>query len=131
MFTVGVSDHVMVAHSLPHPGFGPAQRLHGSTFVVQVELLAPELDDMATVTDIGRLRGELRAVLAPMDYRNLDELPEWHGRLSTTEALCRHIHRELAARLADQARGQLLRVRLHENPTAWAAYEAPLEPGAG
>jgi 6-pyruvoyltetrahydropterin/6-carboxytetrahydropterin synthase len=126
MFTVGISDHVMVAHSLAHPGFGPAQRVHGATFVVEVELLSPELDDMACVADISRMRRELRAVLDPMDYRNLDELPEWQGKLSTTEALCRHIHRAMSARLADVAHGHLLKVRLHENPSAWAAYEAPL-----
>jgi 6-pyruvoyl-tetrahydropterin synthase len=126
MYTVGVNDHVMIARSLAHPGFGPAARLHGATLEVEVELLAHELDEMAVVVDIDRLRRDLRAVLEPLDYQNLGELPEWQAKIASTEALARHIHRALAARLRGHTGAELLRVRLRESPRAWAGYEGPL-----
>ena len=91
MFVVGVSDHIMVAHSLRGETFGPAQRLHGATYEVRVEVLAPELDADGIVVDIGLLRTVLRETLAPLDYRNLDEIPELAGENTTTEFLCRWI----------------------------------------
>jgi 6-pyruvoyl-tetrahydropterin synthase len=126
MYTVGVSDFVMVAHSLNDPGFGPAARLHGATYAVEVEVRARELDRLSVVLDIGLLRSTLRAVLEPLDYRNLDELEDWKGKLSTTEALCQHIHRGLAQKLPRRANVESLRVLLRESPNAWAAYEGPL-----
>lgn len=125
MFSVGVSDHIMIAHSLRGAVFGPAQRLHGATYEVRIELRAPELDPDGVVVDIGMLRGALREVLQPLDLRNLDELPEFGGRNSTTEVLCRHIHARLAERLKLGPSVELA-VTLVESPNAWASYTAPL-----
>src|ERR671915_11636 len=99
MFSVGVSDHMMIAHSLRGATFGPAQRLHGATYEVRVEVRAAELDKDGIVVDIGALRTALREALEPLEYRNLDELPEFSRRNSTTEVLCQHIHESLARRL--------------------------------
>ena len=125
MYSVGVSDHVMVAHSLRGQTFGPAQRLHGATYVVRAVVSAPDVDADGIVVDIGRLKAELRAVLAPLDYRNLDELPELAGRNTTTEFLCRWLHGALALRLGPTlGPGARLRITLVESPNAWASYEA-------
>ena len=125
MYTVGVRDHILVAHSLPHEAFGPAQRLHGATYTVSVEVEREELSDIGIVVDIGLLRVELRAVLADLDYSNLDDHPVFAGRLSTTEMLARHIHRELGKRLGATS-GAMLTVTLDESPVAWARYRAPM-----
>ena len=125
MYMVGVSDHVMVAHSLRGAVFGPAQRLHGATYEVRVEVQAPELDADGIVVDIGRLRGALAAVLAPLAYQNLDELPEFEGRNTTTEVLCQHVHAGLRAQLGPRP-GAELSVTLVESPVAWARYRATL-----
>jgi 6-pyruvoyltetrahydropterin/6-carboxytetrahydropterin synthase len=128
VYVVGVSDHVMIAHSLRGAVFGPAQRLHGATYEVRAEVLAQEVDADGIVVDIGLLRGALRETLAPLEYRNLDEVPELAGRNTTTEFLCRWVHDHLAERLADAAAlasrpGARLRVTLVESPNAWATYE--------
>src|SRR5689334_395366 len=99
MFSVGVSDHIMVAHSLRGEVFGPAQRLHGATFEVRIELRSPKLDGNGIVADIGLLTVALREVLQPLNLRNLDDLPDFAAQNSTTEVLCRHIHTRLAERL--------------------------------
>ena len=125
MFSVGVSDHVMVAHSLRGAVFGPAQRLHGATYEVRVEVLAAELDADGIVMDIGRLREALARTLAPLAYRNLDEVPELRGRNTTTEVLCQHVHAQLSAELGSRP-GAELSVTLVESPVAWARYRAPL-----
>ena len=125
MFSVGVSDHIMIAHSLRGATFGPAQRLHGATYEVRIELRARELDADGIVADIGLLRAALREVLEPLEYRNLDELPEFADRNSTTEVLCQHIHGRLAERLGP-GRYVELQVTLIESPNAWASYTAPL-----
>ena len=122
MFSVGVSDHVMVAHSLRGETFGPAQRLHGATYEVRAEVLAEELDGDGIVVDIGLLRGALHEALAPLEYRNLDELPQFAGENTTTEFLARWLHGELGGRLGSRP-GARLRVTLVESPTAWAGYE--------
>src|SRR3712207_1241050 len=96
MYAVGVSDHIMIAHSLRGDVFGPAQRLHGATYEVRVEVRAPDLDADGIVVDIGRLRDALAQALGPLAYRNLDDLPDFARRNSTTEILCAHIHRTLA-----------------------------------
>ena len=127
MFSVGVSDHMLIAHSLRGETFGPAQRLHGATYEVRIELRAPELDADGIVADIGALRDALRATLAPLEYRNLDELPEFAERNSTTEVLCRHIHAGLSRRLG-HTRGAELQVTLVESPVAWASYSSALQP---
>src|SRR5436190_15706975 len=96
MYVVGVSDHIMVAHSLRGETFGPAQRLHGATYEVRVEILAPQLDADGIVFDIGLLRTVLRDTLAPLNLQNLDDLPAFAGQNTTTEFLCHWIHGMLA-----------------------------------
>jgi 6-pyruvoyl-tetrahydropterin synthase len=131
MYCITVSHHFMIAHSLVGEVFGPAQRLHGATYVVEAELQRDALDADGIVCDIGRALDLLKAVLAEFDYRNLDDVPEFRGRNTTTEFLAGEIHRRLAQRIGE---GGLetreiagLRIVLRENPVAWAAYEAPLE----
>jgi len=125
MYVVGVSDHIMVAHSLRGETFGPAQRLHGATYEVKVEVMAAELDADGIVVDIGLLRTVLRETLAPLDYQNLDEVPALAGANTTTEFLCRWIHQALSRRLGPR-QGARLRVTLVESPNAWAGYEGDL-----
>src|SRR5262249_1404960 len=133
MHSVTVSHHCMIAHSLVGAVFGPAQRLHGATFVIEVELRREALDADGIVCDIGRALDLLKAVLADLDYRNLDEFTEFRGRNTTTEFLAGEIHRRLARRIrggalvsTDAAAIHSLRVVLRETPVAWAAYDAPL-----
>jgi 6-pyruvoyl-tetrahydropterin synthase len=133
MYSITVSHHFMAAHSLAGAVFGPAQQLHGATFVVEAELRRSALDADGIVCDIGRALDALKSVLAELDYRNLDDLPEFGGRNTTTEFLAGEIHRRLARRIAEGALGLGtagailgLRVVLRENPAAWAAYDAPL-----
>jgi len=125
MYAVGVSDHIMIAHSLQGATFGPAQRLHGATYEVRVEIQAPTLDDDGIVVDIGLLRTALRETLAPLDYHNLDDLPVMAGENTTTEFLCRWIHAALVQRLGARPDTQA-QVTLVESPNAWARYTAPL-----
>jgi 6-pyruvoyltetrahydropterin/6-carboxytetrahydropterin synthase len=130
MFTLGVSDHVMIAHSFKgDPFFGPAQRLHGATYAVDLEVRVPALGPHHVVMDIGALRGLLREVLAELDYRNLDDHPAFAGTMSTTERVAEHVaHRsaERVARLpADAApvAGASVRAVVRESPLAYAAFE--------
>jgi 6-pyruvoyl-tetrahydropterin synthase len=125
MYAVGVSDHIMVAHSLRGDVFGPAQRLHGATYQVRVEVQAPTLDEDGIVLDIGRLLDALAATLAPLAFRNLDDLDEFGGRNSTTEVLCEYVHRRLCGELGPRPGAELI-VTLVETPNAWARYQAPL-----
>ena len=131
MFAVEVRDHIMIAHSLPAEVFGPAQGLHGATFVVDAAFFTEDLDAQGLVVDIGRATEALAATLAPLRYRNLDEVPELAGAFTTTEFLCRHIYEALAAaarggRLGDGGRLRRIRVTLHESHTARGWYEADL-----
>jgi 6-pyruvoyl-tetrahydropterin synthase len=134
MFSLCVRDHMMVAHSFRGEVFGPAQRLHGATYVVDVELRRPDLDQDNLVADIGLVSQALRGVLAELDYRNLDEHPALEGLNTTTEFLARVVWEGMATRigageLGVGARGITeLKVVLHESHVAWAAYEAPLAP---
>jgi 6-pyruvoyltetrahydropterin/6-carboxytetrahydropterin synthase len=133
MFRVSVRDHIMVAHSFKGEVFGPAQRLHGATFVVDLELARRELDADGIVVDIGLLAGLLKDVLAPLNYRNLDELPEFAGRNTTTEVLARAICERVCERIAAGALGQAgaalaaIKVTLGESHVAWASYETTLQ----
>ena len=131
MYSITVSHHFMAAHSLVGEVFGPAQGLHGATYVVEAELRRVALDADGIVCDIGRALDLLRAVLAEFDYRNLDELAEFRGRNTTTEFLAGEIHRRLARQIKEGALGAeriaRLKVVLHENPVACASYDAPLE----
>jgi 6-pyruvoyl-tetrahydropterin synthase len=132
MFSVTVRDHMMVAHSFRGPVFGPAQQLHGATFVVDATFRRRELDDDGIVLDIGRATEELHAVLGELNYRNLDDDPAFAGRNTTTEVLACTVAERLAARLKDGRLGesgrgvQALQVTLHESHVAWASYECEL-----
>ena len=129
MFEVTVSDHMMVAHSLPGEVFGPAQALHGATYVVEAAFTRPDLDVDGIVLDIGRAIEALKSVLADLTYRNLDEVESLAGLTTTTEVLCREIADRLAARVHDGTLGvaatdlDRIRVTLRESPVAWASYE--------
>jgi 6-pyruvoyltetrahydropterin/6-carboxytetrahydropterin synthase len=121
MYTVTVRDHVMIAHSLPRPVFGPAQQLHGATYVVEASFRRRELDDDAIVVDIGLATSALGAVLDRLRYRNLDDHPDFAGQLTTTEALARWIADRLAeSEVMDGLDG--LEIVLRESPDAWVSY---------
>jgi 6-pyruvoyl-tetrahydropterin synthase len=132
MFSVTVRDHVMIAHSLRGEVFGPAQRLHGATYVVDATFRRTALDADNLVVDIGRAAEALHAVLADLTYRNLDEEPAFAGANTTTEALARVVADRLAERVHAGAMGDSAReldgllVTLHESHVAWASYERPL-----
>lgn len=132
MFSVGVSDHVMIAHSFADPTFGPAQRLHGATYEVEVEVSAPSLNEHHVVMDIGAMRTILRTVLADLDYQNLDEHPAFAGNMSTTERVAEHVAVELAKAFAVLPRdarateGATMRVFLRESPVAFASFTRSL-----
>jgi 6-pyruvoyl-tetrahydropterin synthase len=132
MFRLTVRDHMMIAHSFRGDVFGPAQRLHGATYVVDATFSRAELDSDNIVVDIGRAAGELRAVLGELTYRNLDEEPAFAGMNTTTEALARVVADRLAERIHAGALGESARglagiaVTLHESHVAWASYERPL-----
>lgn len=119
MYRLTVRDHVMIAHSLPHPAFGPAQGLHGATYVVEATWVRPDLDQTSCVIDIGLATGLLRRVLAELDYRNLDDLPAFAGRLTTTEVVADHVLDRLCAE-HDTGAYTALEVTLREHPDAWA-----------
>lgn len=135
MYAVEVRDHIMVAHSFRGELFGPAQRLHGATFVVDVAFFRPDLTADGVVVDIGRAHEALKRVLGPLNYVNLDDLPLFAGRNTTTEFLCRHVFDAMAA--AAKA-GELgpggegvgrIRVTLHESHLARAWFEDALQAG--
>lgn len=126
MFTLTVRDHIMIAHSLPDPFFGPAQRLHGATYAVETTWARPELDEHGVVMDIGLASRLLSGVLDGLRYRNLDEHPDFAGRLSTTEVLAQHVAQRLAAGAAEVTGLERLTVVLRENPDAWASYTLEL-----
>lgn len=121
MFRLTVRDHLMVAHSLPDPFFGPAAGLHGATFVVEATFERRELDEHNVVVDIGAASGRLAEILGRLNYRNLDEVDEFAGVLTTTERLAQHIAEGLADD-AELAAATAIEVLLRENPDAWASY---------
>jgi 6-pyruvoyl-tetrahydropterin synthase len=129
MFSVTVRDHVMIAHSFKGEVFGPAQRLHGATYVVDVEFKRKTLDADGIVIDIGRAIDVLRQTLAELNFRNLDEVPEFAGRNTTTEFLAQVIFKRItaAARRGDLGPGggavEQIRVTLHESHVASASFE--------
>jgi 6-pyruvoyl-tetrahydropterin synthase len=132
VFSVTIRDHFMIAHSLPGEVFGPAQRLHGATYVVDAAFRRAALDADGIVVDIGRATEVLREVLGELGYRNLDDEPEFAGMNTTTEALARVIADRLADRARSGALGEGAReldglvVTLHESHVAWASYERDL-----
>jgi 6-pyruvoyltetrahydropterin/6-carboxytetrahydropterin synthase len=132
MFSVSVRDHFMIAHSFKGAVFGPAQRLHGATYVVDVAFFRPELDPDGVVVDIGRATEVLRAVLAEFNFRNLDEEPDLHSKNTTTEFMAKTVFDRMAARVGAGELGRnaqgiaSMRVTLRESHVASASYEARL-----
>ena len=129
MYAVEVRSHIMIAHSFKGDLFGPAQRLHGATFVIDVAFMREELTTDGVVVDIGRAQTALDATLAPLAYRNLDELPQFKGKQTTTEFLSRHIFLQMAEAARSGALGpggegvERIRVTLHESHVARGWYE--------
>ncbi len=133
MFSLAVRDHFMIAHSFRGEVFGPAQRLHGATYAVELEIRVAALDAHGLVADIGLLSKLLRATLDGLNYRNLDDEAAFRGVNTTTEFLAGEIWRRARAAIAAGGLGPspppaVMRVRLDESPSAWAAHEAPLAP---
>jgi 6-pyruvoyltetrahydropterin/6-carboxytetrahydropterin synthase len=133
MYSLAVSDHVMIAHSFVGEIFGPAQQLHGATYAVEMEVRRAQLDGNGLVCDIGLALATLKAVLAEINYRNLDDLPEFRGRNTTTEFVAGEIFRRIKARIAQGALGPgtagalaAMRIVLRESPVACAAFEGAL-----
>ncbi|WP_428528725.1 6-pyruvoyl trahydropterin synthase family protein [Roseibium sp.] len=132
MFAVEVRDHVMIAHSFKGELFGPAQALHGATFVIDAAFLSEELDENGVVIDIGRAHEALKEVLAPLNYKNLDEVPAFAGINTTTEFLTKHIHDHLAEAARQDRLGRKggelasIRVTISESHVARAWYEAKI-----
>ncbi len=132
MFSVEVRDRIMVAHSLPDPFFGPAQNMHGATFVVDVAFFRSQLTDKNVVVDIGAALDVLNKILQPLSYQNLDALVQFNGVLTTTEYLCKYIFDQLAAAAKSGALGndghglEKIRVILSETDLARASYEGAL-----
>jgi len=133
MYAVEVRDHIMIAHSLPGEVFGPAQNLHGATFVVDVAFLRQRLDPNNIVVDIGRAQQVLRELLAPLNYANLDNIPAFAGQKTTTEFLCRYIFEKMAQALREGRLGadtlgiERIRVTLNESHVARGWYEAAID----
>jgi 6-pyruvoyl-tetrahydropterin synthase len=125
MFSVTVRDHMMIAHSFRGAVFGPAQSLHGATYVVDATFRRERLDADGLVIDIGRAADALRVVLGHLNYRNLDDEPDFAGINTTTEALAKVVADRLADALGDSGLDGLV-VTLHESHVAWASYERPL-----
>jgi 6-pyruvoyl-tetrahydropterin synthase len=136
MYSVSVRDHFMIAHSFQGAVFGPAQKLHGATYVVDLEFRRRELDPDGIVVDIGRASETLRAVLGDLNFKNLDEEPAFTGRNTTTEFLARVVFDRVRAAirrgdLGGNAKGiDIVRVTLHESHVAWAAYEGSIGDGS-
>jgi 6-pyruvoyl-tetrahydropterin synthase len=133
MYSVAVSDHIMIAHSFAGEIFGPARQLHGATYAVEVEFRRAELDSSGLVCDIGLALKALREVLGGLNYRNLDEVAELRGRNTTTEFMAGEIFRRMKARVAAGALGPgtaealvSMRVVLRESPVASASFQGPL-----
>lgn len=129
MYKLNVRDHFMIAHSFRGETFGPAQRLHGATYVVDATFKRPELDEDGLVVDIARAGDELKSILDALNYRNLDEVPEFEGQNTTTEFLAREICDRLVSAIHDGRLGPgapgctSVEVKLNESHVAWASYE--------
>ena len=131
MFSLIVTDHIMIAHSIRGAVMGPARKLHGNTLVVEVEFRAAALDNFNFLIDFALARSELRGILDEFDYQNLDEHPALVGQNTTTEFMARHIHGLLAeacreGKLGEAARAlSALKVQLRESPQARGSFEGP------
>ncbi len=120
MYSVKVKEHIMIAHSLPDPYFGPARNMHGATFVVNAIFRSKRLNDKNVVIDIGEAIEILKGVLSSLAYKNLDELPQFKGILTTTEFLAAHIHQHVREKIEGHI---LLKIELDESHIASASYE--------
>ena len=129
MYSLNVRDHFMIAHSFSGETFGPAQKLHGATYIVDATFRRPELDEEGLVVDIGRAAAALRGVLEVLNYRNLDEDPDFSGENTTTEFLAREVFERLVQQLREGRLGPGARsltsicVTLRESHVAWGSYE--------
>lgn len=132
MFAVEVRDHIMIAHSLPRPVFGPAQGMHGATFIVDAAFFTADVDEDGLAVDIGAATVTLGEVLKPLNYQNLDTLDAFNGKVSTTEVVAKYIFDQLAAAVEAKKLGpgshriRKIRVTLHESHAARGWYEADL-----
>ena len=125
MFSLTFRDYWKCAHSLKGDIFGPAQLVHVITFEVDLVYLTEELDEYSLIVDFGAAQSTLQEVLRPMEFKNLDDLPEFEGVNTTTEYLCQYLHAKIDEKMGDRFSGTL-RVTLRESPVAWATYEAPI-----
>ncbi|MEK7254995.1 MAG: 6-carboxytetrahydropterin synthase [Bacteroidota bacterium] len=122
MYAVKIRRHILIAHSLKSPAFGMAQNLHGATYVVDAEFQSPRLDENNIVIDIELASRVLQEALQPLNYQNLDDLPQFQGKLTTTEFLAKHIHEEVSKRVQTFFDGNL-KITLGESHVAWASFE--------
>ncbi|NER84081.1 MAG: 6-carboxytetrahydropterin synthase [Leptolyngbya sp. SIO1D8] len=123
MFSVTIRDHIMIAHSLKSEAFGPAQKMHGATYIIDATFQSKDLDENNIVIDIALAHKILKEVIAPLNYQNLDELPQFKNILTTTEYLAYYIHSKIAEKVNSQFNGNL-KINLGESHVAWAGYEA-------
>jgi len=126
MYSVIIRDHMMIAHSLDSEAFGPAQKLHGATYVVDAEFKSEALDENNIVIDIDIATKELQQALSPLKYQNLDELKQFNNKLTTTEFLAKYVHDTISEAVQGGFNGNL-KITLGESHVAWATYEAPIQ----
>lgn len=122
MYSVTVRDHILVAHSLKKPAFGPAQNVHGATYIVDVEFVSDKLTKDSIVIDIGEAKETLKKVLSEIDYQNLDDHPYFKEKLSTTENIAKYIHDRMKQAVSGSFSG-IIKVTLGESHIAWASYQ--------
>ncbi len=130
MFSLTVRDHMMIAHSLADPFFGPAAALHGATYVVEATMRSADLDEHGVVMDIGAASAALATITADLGYRNLDDHPAFAGILSTTEVLARYVAQQMTTALQaldSTAHVTSIEVVLREHPDAWAGYTVTID----
>jgi 6-pyruvoyl-tetrahydropterin synthase len=122
MYFVKIRESIMIAHSLKNPFFGPAQNVHGATYVVDVSFKSEQLDEHNVVIDIGLAHEIVKDVLKKLDYQNLDDLEQFNGKLTTTEFVAKHIFEEVSTKVKNIFFGKI-GVTIKENPSAWAGFE--------
>lgn len=122
MYFVKIRESMMIAHSLKHPFFGPAQNVHGATFVVDVTFKTTNLDEHHVVIDIGLAHKVVKDILSKLDYQNLDDLDIFKGKLTTTEFIARYVYNEVSLKVKSYFEGKIS-VSIKENPNAWAGFE--------
>ena len=125
MYSVKIRDHIMIAHSLNHPGFGQASKLHGATYVIDACFSTQKLNEMNVVIDIAEAHKILNEIVQTLTFKNLDELTQFYGKITTTEFLANYIHQKIARHPALKFDGQL-EVTLGESHVAWASYSGPV-----